>query len=109
MTLVLVGHRLALGLPAPVIRVLDLDLAAVVTRAELGGRCLLSGDNCVKRPGAWDPLELVLASLLKRDVRPSDEILDGARHEHLTRRGRGSDASADVHRKAGHLSIDELA
>src|SRR5919201_3168968 len=60
-------------------------------------------------PWIRDPLQPVLAAVLEVDPRAGDEVLDGARDEHLAGLGKRRHARADVHGDAADLAVDELA
>ena len=60
-------------------------------------------------PLAGDALELLGAAVRKRDTRADDEVLDGARDEHLVRAGERADPRADVDGHAADVVADELA
>ena len=68
-----------------------------------------SVDDRVELPLAGHALELVDAAVVEVDAGAGDEILDGARDEHLARPGLRGDARADVDGDAGDLVVAELA
>ncbi len=54
-------------------------------------------------------LQRALALVVETKTRSDDEVLDGARYQHLTRVGVGLDASGDVHADPAEVSADQLA
>src|SRR4051812_42552975 len=67
---------------------------------------LLDGEQA---PGAPNALQLVLAPGVEADPRADDQVLDGARDEHLARPGGAHHARADVHGEAADVVADHLA
>jgi hypothetical protein len=60
-------------------------------------------------PLARNTLELVAATILEHELRPRDQILDGARDEHLTGLRVRGNPRPNVHGNPCDLSIDEVA
>jgi hypothetical protein len=60
-------------------------------------------------PFAGNAFQLADAAILERNPRAGDEILDGARNEHLSGLRLRRNAGADVDGDARHLAVDELA
>src|SRR5215213_4173722 len=71
-------------------------------------RASVTGDS-IDRPGPRNALQLVLAAGLEGDPGAGDEVLDGARHEHLPGRCARRDARAHVDGEARRLAVDQLA
>lgn len=69
---------------------------------------LRRGDR-VEPPYAWHALKLVFVAIFEGEARPRDEVSDGARHEHLARRGERRDARARDDRDSGDFLADDLA
>src|SRR5712664_4118844 len=63
----------------------------------------------VQPPLARDTLELARAPVVELEAGAGDEILDGARHEHLARARIGGDARTCVDGDPRDLAVDELA
>src|SRR5688572_10606184 len=59
-------------------------------------------------PHPRDALELVRPAIHEAQLRPGDEVTDGARYQNLAWLGERGDASANGHRDAGHLAIVHL-
>ena len=51
----------------------------------------------------------MLAAIFELDSRAGDQVLDGARNEHLARLGEGGDARPDVNGDAARFAVNELA
>src|SRR5439155_14615863 len=49
------------------------------------------------------------AAILELDTRAGNQVLDGARNEHLARLGEGGDARPDVNGDAARFAVNELA
>ena len=64
------------------------------------------GREQAPRPG--HALEVGFAAILETNARARDEVLDGARHEHVAGRRGGGDSSADVDGDAADLALDRL-
>ena len=65
--------------------------------------------NGVQAPLTWHPLERVRAAIVEGDSGTRYEILDGARHKHLSWLRMGRDASADRHCDARDLAVMKFA
>jgi hypothetical protein len=59
-------------------------------------------------PGPRHPFEFVLATVVELDSRAEDEVLDGPRHQHLSRVGQRSDPRSDVDRNATEVIASDL-
>ena len=57
-------------------------------------RSMLNGEQS---PGSGDAFQLMFAALTELDARPRDEILDCAGDEDLSRTGKGTHASRNMH------------
>src|SRR5512133_2151678 len=60
-------------------------------------------------PRVRNPLQPLPAAILEVDSGPADEVLHGARDEHLAGLGERCHTRADVHRDAADLAVHELA
>ena len=83
-----------------VIRVTPSPLSGVRVRRWASSRALplLSGHYLKEPPFLRHALQRVQAAVGESEPRPGDEVLDGARDEHLAGAGLGEHALADVHR-----------
>src|SRR5262245_58348562 len=59
-------------------------------------------------PIVGDALELMRTAVGEADPRPGDEILHGARDEHLARAGQGSDARGDMDGDPADVLAEQL-
>src|SRR5207248_2998321 len=62
----------------------------------------------VEPPGAGQTLQRVFARGVEGESRPSQQVMHGGRDQHLTGRGRLTDATTDVHRDAIGLVADAV-
>src|SRR5690349_9610939 len=76
--------------------------------AHMTGEAAPSLGDGKEAPGVWDPLEFMLPAVIELDPGAGDEVLHGARNEHLAGSRKRRDASADRDRDAFDLAVCDL-